>query len=244
MGQRNPIKRWPLDERPRERLIQHGPEALSDAQLLAILLRTGSGRSDAVQLGIGLLERFGNVSSLARRSVAELCAVHGVGPAKAAQLLAALEIGRRSQSSPLSASEKIQSSQDVYKHFHPLLRGVKKEMFKSVLLDGKNKIIRHLTISEGSLNFSVVHPREVFNPAVRDSAASVIFIHNHPSGDPNPSSEDLQSTKRLVAAGELLGISVLDHVIIGDGAYFSFADRGLIDGAVDAKPTRSSRPRR
>jgi DNA repair protein RadC len=235
------IKGWPLDERPRERLLDRGPEALSDAQLLAILLRSGSERTNAVQLGMGLLERFGSLSSLSQTSAAELCSIHGIGPAKAAQLLAALEIGRRSQSRRLAPSDKIQSSQDVYNHFHPLLRGLKKELFKIILLDGKNKIIRHLTVSEGSLNFSVVHPREVFNPAVRDSAASVIFLHNHPSGEPHPSKEDIESTRRLVAVGGLLGIEVLDHVIIGDGEYFSFADRGLIDRMSEETRSSSSR---
>lgn len=236
MGLEQHIKSWPVNERPRERLIRQGPETLSDAQLLAILLRTGSDRNNAVQLGIGLVERFGNLSALAQSSVAELCAIHGIGPAKAAQLLAALEVGRRSQSYPLSLNKRVQSSRDIYRHFQPLLRGIKKEVFKTVLLDSKNKIIRYVTVSEGSLNFSVVHPREVFNPAVRDSAASVIFLHNHPSGEPIPSSEDLESTRRLVAVGELLGIQVLDHVIIGDGTYFSFADRGLIKNMGDGKP--------
>jgi len=214
---------------------------LSDAHLLGILLRSGSGRENAIELGMGLLEKFGNLARLAQSSASELCEVHGIGPAKAAQVLAALEIGSRCQSQPLTLKQRIRSSQDVYRHFHPLLRGLKKEVFKVVLIDTKGKVIRHVTVSEGNLNFSIVHPREVFNPAVRDSAASVLFLHNHPSGEPQPSPGDIESTKRLVDVGELLGIRVLDHVIIGEGSYFSFADGGLIGPTKLGKGRRGAR---
>jgi len=222
------IKDWPAGERPRERLIKEGPHVLSDAQLLAILLRTGSDQANAVQLAIGLLDQFHELSSFANLSIKELCSIRGIGPAKAAQLKAAFELGRRSFSPPLSHRTKIHSSQDIFRHFSPTFRYLKKEIFKIVLLDQKNKIIRDVVVSEGSLTLTVVHPREVFNPAVRDSAASVIFLHNHPSGDPTPSSEDRELTRRLVAAGDLMGIQVLDHVIIGDHHYFSFSDAGYI----------------
>lgn len=220
------IKNWPEGERPRERLIRYGPEGLSDAQLLAILLRTGSQRQDAVELAMTLIEEFSGLSQLARASVGELCKVRGVGPAKAAHLRAALELGRRTISSPLHSGMRVRGSQDIFRHYHARLRGIKHELFKVVLLDGKNRILNDATISEGSLTVSIVHPREAFNPAVRDSAGAVIFIHNHPSGDPTPSREDHQLTKRLVACGDLLGIKVLDHIILGDGGYFSFADQG------------------
>lgn len=222
------IKDWPEEERPRERLLKSGAETLSDAHLLAILLRTGSVEGDALQLAIYLLKKFSPLSQLVHVSVSELCAVKGVGPAKAAQIKAAIELGRRSISIPFFEGTKILKSQDVFAHFSPLLRGARKEYFKIVLLDQKNKIIRTVTISEGSLTSTVVHPREVFQPAIRDSAASVIFLHNHPSGDPAPSNEDKHLTTRLVHAGELMGIPVLDHVIIGNRDYFSFADAGYI----------------
>lgn len=222
------IRDWPEDERPRERLIKHGAESLSDAQLVAILLRTGHQRQNAVALAIKLILQFGGLLALSQASIAELCKNQGIGPAKAAILKAALELGRRTISSPLHAGVRIRGSQDIYRHYHAHLRGLKHEMFKVILLDGKNRILRDTIISEGSLTVSIVHPREAFNPAVRDSAGAVIFIHNHPSGDPTPSREDHALTKRLVACGDLLGIKVLDHLVVGDGNYYSFADRGCL----------------
>jgi len=223
------IRDWPTDERPRERLLKEGSETLSDAQLLAILLRTGSDQENALQLAIHLLKKFHPLSRLVDVSITELCSVRGIGPAKAAQLKASFELGRRFLSSPLSEGVRLHKSRQVFAHFAPGLRGAKKEFFKIILLDQKNKVIRDVTISEGSLTSTVVHPREVFSPAVRESAASVIFLHNHPSGDPSPSQNDQALTKRLVDVGHLMGIPVLDHVIIGDDRYFSFADAGQIE---------------
>ena len=231
-GRGKGITYWPETERPRERLLTKGPDALSDAQLLAILLRTGRRDSSAVQVAIEILHRIGGMAGLAKCGVEELCAVHGVGPAKAAQLKAAVELGRRSIAVPLSTGVRVSSSGELFKHFHPMLRDMKHEIFKVVLLDAKNTVMKESTISEGSLTLSIVHPREVFAFAVRESAASVIFLHNHPSGDPAPSMEDRQLTDRLVAAGQVLGIRVLDHLIIGDGRYVSFADEGWIRGQV------------
>ncbi len=228
------IAHWPQAERPRERLLAKGPEALSDAHLLAILLRTGRRDSSAVQVAIELLNRMGGLGGLAACGTEELCAIPGVGPAKAAQLKAALALGRRSLAVPLSTGTRIASSADLYKHFHPLLRDAKHELFKVVLLDAKNAVIKETTVSEGSLTLSIVHPREVFALAVRESAAAVILLHNHPSGDPAPSTEDHRLTRRLVEAGGLLGIRVLDHVIIGDGRYVSFADEGWLAGQTDS----------
>jgi DNA repair protein RadC len=229
-GQGNPITHWPETERPRERLLAKGPEALSDSQLLAILLRTGRRDSSAVQVAMELLRCAGGLAGLARCGIEELCNVPGVGPAKAAQLKAAVELGRRSMAAPLTTGTRLSCSADLFKHFHPALRDLKREIFKVVLLDAKNTVTKETTVSEGSLTLSVVHPREVFALAVRESAAAVIFLHNHPSGDPTPSPEDRQLTDRLVAAGTLLGIRVLDHVIIGDGRYVSFADEGWLNG--------------
>lgn len=207
-----------------------GPDALSDAQLLAILLRTGRPDFSAVQVAIELLGRVGSIGGLAMCGIEELCAIQGIGPAKAAQLKAAVELGRRSLATPLSTGTRISSSADLFKHFHPILRDRKQELFKVVLLDAKNTVIKESTVSEGTLTLSLVHPREVFASAVREAAAAVIFLHNHPSGDPTPSLEDRQLTERLTEAGRLLGIPVLDHVIIGDGRYVSFADQGWIKG--------------
>lgn len=224
------IHAWPLTERPRERLFTEGAEALSDAQLLAILLRVGRVDSSAVQVAMELLQQLNGLQGVVRSGLDELCQVAGVGPAKAAQLKAAVELGRRALSIPLSTGMYITSSADLFKHYFPLLRDLRREIFKTILLDAKHAVIRDATVSEGSLTLSVVHPREVFHLAVRESAAAVIFLHNHPSGDPTPSVEDRELTGRLVAAGEVLGITVLDHLIIGDGRYVSFADRGWMTG--------------
>ena len=222
------ITQWPETERPRERLLSQGPHVLTDAQLLAILLRVGRHGSSAVQVGMDILDRLGGVAGLAQCGIEELCAISGVGEAKAAQLKAALELGKRALAGPLVKGTKITSSQDLFIHYHPTLRDLRHEVFKVVLLDAKHAIMRDATVSEGSLTLSIVHPREVFTLAVKESAAAVIFLHNHPSGDPTPSQEDRVLTARLVSAGEVLGIRVLDHLIVGDGRYVSFADQGWL----------------
>ena len=228
MGKMLGIDAWPRDERPRERLVRHGPEALTDGQLLAILLGTGFEGSSALDVGVALLDRYDGLAGLNRLAVREMCSVPGVGPAKAAVIRAALEIGKRATAAPLSTGQRVTSSEDLFRHYRPLLRDLRREVFKVVLLDGKNAIIRDVTVSEGSLTLSIVHPREAFVPAVKESAAAVIFVHNHPSGDPEASPEDRALTRRLVSAGEIIGIRVLDHVIIGDRRYVSFADQGWL----------------
>jgi DNA repair protein RadC len=222
------IAQWPETERPRERLLTQGPQALTNAQLLAILLRVGRHGSSAVQVGMDILDQLGDVAGLAQCGIEELCAVPGVGEAKAAQLKAALELGKRALAGPLTKGAKITSSRDLFTHYHPTLRDLRHEVFKVILLDAKHAIMRDATVSEGSLTLSIVHPREVFTLAVKESAAAVIFLHNHPSGDPTPSQEDHVLTARLVSAGEVLGIRVLDHLVIGDGRYVSFADQGWL----------------
>ncbi len=230
MGKRrgNGIAQWPATERPRERLLQEGAASLSDAQLLAILLRVGRQDASALQVAMDLLRQLRGLHGLAHCGLDELCAIPGVGNAKAAQIKAAIELGRRVLAAPLSTGTRIHSSIDLFKHYHPHLRDLRHEIFKVILLDAKNTVIREETVSEGSLTLSIVHPREVFTLAVRESAASVILLHNHPSGDPSPSPEDHQLTARLVAAGEVLGIRVLDHLVVGDGRYVSFADQGWL----------------
>lgn len=225
---RQGITQWPETERPRERLLSQGPHVLTDAQLLAILLRVGRRGSSAVQVGMDILDRLGGVAGLSQCGIEELCAITGVGKAKAAQLKAALELGKRALAGPLITGTKITSSRDLFIHYHPTLRDLRHEIFKVVLLDAKHAIMRDATVSEGSLTLSIVHPREVFTLAVKESAAAVIFLHNHPSGDPTPSQEDRVLTARLVSAGEVLGIRVLDHLVVGDGRYVSFADQGWL----------------
>jgi len=220
------IKSWPEGERPRERLIQLGSESLSDAQLLAILLRTGRRKSSALDLACHLLDQCGGLAALKQLSVAELCSMKGIGPAKAAQIQASLELGRRSLAQPLNLGFRVSSSRDIYRHYYPLLRDMKKETFKLLLFDGKNRLLKDITVSTGSLSLNIVHPREVFKPAVRESAASIILLHNHPSGDSSPSPEDRELTRRLAEAGRIMGVKVLDHIVIGDGTYYSFADQG------------------
>lgn len=226
------IKDWPEDERPRERLLLLGESALSDTQLLAIVLRTGdyASKVTAVDLARLLLRYFNDdLEGLSLATVAELCQVPGIGRAKACEIKAAFEIGRRLQARKGGALRQFRSSKDVAGYYMPLLRDKKREQFQVVLLDRKNRVMRDVMISQGSLTASVVHPREVFNPAIRDSAAAVIFVHNHPSGDPHPSQEDRVLTTRLADAGRLLGIQVLDHIIVGRDTYMSFADEGLLD---------------
>jgi DNA repair protein RadC len=227
---RKSVKEWPEDERPRERLLKYGVTGLSDAQLLAIIIRNGRGGRSAVDLGMELLEKFGSLEGIAQAGENEIRGkngVKGIGPAKIAEIKAAIELGRRYQK-PKLAGASFCSSGDVVSYYQPRMKDLKKEMFRCALLDTKNKIISDEVVSIGSLSASIVHPREAFKSAIRESAAAVIFIHNHPSGDIKPSQEDILLTRRLVQAGEVLGIQVLDHIIIGDGSHFSFRDNGLM----------------
>lgn len=223
-----PIKDWPEEERPRERLHRFGPESLSDAQLLAIILRTGGARRSALRVAMDILRQYRDLRELGRAGLSEICSVPGIGQAKAAQIAAAIELGKRIQALPLKSGDSVKCSRDIYKSCHPHFRDLKKEVFRIVLLNGKNQIIRIITVSEGSLTACLVHPREVFAPAIRESSAALLLIHNHPSGDPTPSREDVEINNRLVQAGKLVGIPVLDHLVIGDGTYFSFIDHGLM----------------
>jgi DNA repair protein RadC len=221
------VKQWPEDERPRERLIAHGAAALSDAHLLAIIIKNGRAGRSALDLALELLMKFESLAGIEKAGISEICDVPGIGKAKAAEIKAAIEIGRRYQK-PSLAGASLCSSEDVAEYYRPRMRDLKKEVFKCVLLDTKNKIIRDEEVSVGSLSASIVHPRDTFKAAIRESAAAVLFVHNHPSGDTRPSQEDILLTRRLVQAGEVLGIQVLDHIIMGDGGHFSFRDHGLM----------------
>lgn len=222
------IPEWPENDRPRERLINLGAETLSDAEILAIILRVGNQETTAIDLARQLIKSFGGFRGLDARSVGELCEIDGIGPAKAAQIKAALETGKRLFLEEARIKDKVESSDDVYKIVHPRLRDLGREVFKVLLLTSRNTIILEKTIFEGSLTESLVSPREIIKEAINHSAASVVFIHNHPSGNPAPSEEDKRVTHRLKTACEAIGVVVLDHIIIGNSSYFSFADSGLI----------------
>ncbi|MEK6710390.1 MAG: DNA repair protein RadC [Nitrospinota bacterium] len=225
-GGRRPIKHWPSAERPRERLIERGPEALSDAQLLAILLRTGDTSQSALDLALSLLARFGSLAGLATASVAELCEMKGIGPAKAAQVKAGIELSRRLGASEGAARPAFHGGGDIFRHLGPAMSALPHEEFRLLLLDTKHRLNRELTISRGTLAGTAVDPREVFSAALRERAAAVVCAHNHPSGDPAPSPEDRALTARLRQSGQLVGVPLLDHVIVGRGAFFSFAEAG------------------
>jgi DNA repair protein RadC len=223
------IKAWPQAERPREKLVEKGARALSPAELLAILIRTGDGRGGSTALDIARkiwsvhLERW---DDLGQATVRELANHPGMGPAKAATVVAALEIGRRLGQRKMTPEEPFRTSRQVFEHYARKLSGVKKERFYCLLLDTRNRYLHDERVSEGSLTSSLVHPREAFRAAVREAASAVIFAHNHPSGDPSPSREDVELTRRLWEAGKILGIRVLDHVIVGADRCYSFADEG------------------
>jgi len=229
------IKQLPADERPRERLLYQGESVLSDAELLGLLIGGGTIEETAVDLGRRLLRRAedsdgtGALRRVSAMTVAEICGVKGLGPAKAARVKAAFELARRLMAEkPRETCQQFCSSRAIFDAFYPIMRDLKKETFKVMMFDSKNRLIKTVQVSEGSLSSSVVHPREVFNPAVRESASAVVFLHNHPSGDPTPSKEDLRVTARLKEAGELMGIRVLDHIVVGEGRYYSFLDEGTL----------------
>lgn len=215
---------WPARERPRERLFSRGAYSLTDAELLAILLRTGTKGQSAVDLGRELLKRFGSLRELARRHPKEYSRLAGLKSAKTSALAAAFELGRRVSSERENPKASFNSSRDVAGHFMPLCRNLKREVFRIAILDSAHRLIRTKTITVGTLNLALVHPRDVFREAVVESAAGIVLVHNHPSGDPAPSEEDLRLTRQLVSAGEAVAIPVLDHVILGNDGYFSFAD--------------------
>ena len=224
------LKDLPQDERPRERMARLGPPALSNAELLAILLRTGTKTESALELaqrvlGAGREENTG-LHALARASVGELATLKGIGLAKACQLLAAVEIGRRITGS-VEERPVIKGPGDASLLVMENLRHLEQEHFQVILLNIKNQVLGIEQVFVGGLASSPVHPREVFKSAIRKSAAGIILVHNHPSGDPSPSREDVEVTKRLTEAGRLLGIEVLDHLVIGDNKYVSLREKGI-----------------
>ena len=227
-----PINKRDEAERPREKLLKQGPSALADAELIALIFGSGTrvgGRSlSAIELGQALLRAYGSLAGLGRRDAKALTRTKGVGPAKAAQLAAAFEIGRRVEAAPPETRVQVRSPADVAAAYGPRLRDLPREVFVVVLLNTANVILGDHTVSEGGLAASIVEPRAVFQKAILENAAAIICLHNHPSGNPEPSREDVQITKQLVEAGKLMGVPVHDHLIIAGRGYTSLAERGLM----------------
>jgi DNA repair protein RadC len=223
------VKDLPLDDRPREKLKLRGVQSLTDAELIAILLRTGTKGKSVVHVSQELINQYKNLPVLATKTLGELIKNKGIGNDKAISLLAAFELSRRIQSqSKWDSNKKITCPQDIADIYIPVLRDELKEKFIVVSLSSANKIIKHEIISIGNLNSSVVHPREVFGSAIENSSASIILIHNHPSGNPEPSNEDIAITKKLVEAGKIMDIPVFDHLIIAGNDFTSFVEKKLI----------------
>ncbi|MFC5529284.1 RadC family protein [Cohnella yongneupensis] len=222
------IREMQTEERPRERMQRHGSSALSHAELLAILLRTGTKDESSIHLAQRILTECGGLRRLAESQWDELTHIRGIGPAKALLLQASIELGRRVARSQLPDMVKITCPQDAASLLMEELRHLKEEHFVCLFLNTKNQVIGRQTLSIGSLNASIVHPRELFRAAIRRSSASILCAHNHPSGDPTPSPEDIALTKRLAEAGELLGIELLDHLVIGDNRYISLKETGCL----------------
>jgi DNA repair protein RadC len=231
-------------EGPRERLATRGAEALSAAELLALLLRTGTRGRDALDVARDLLARRGGLDSLEPAPSAEIAAVAGIGDAKAASVVAAFELGRRCAASRLPEGASLRSPGDVFRRFAARLRRLTHERFVVVMLDGRHRVLGEEVVSQGTLTASLVHPREVFRPALRASAAALILVHNHPSGDPTPSAEDRAVTRRLAQAGEILGVHVLDHVVVAERGYASLREEGALDRLDLSEPPKEAAPSR
>jgi DNA repair protein RadC len=216
----------PKPERPRERLQKFGPEALSAQELLALVIGRGIPKKSVMSIAQELLMRFGNIKAISQATIEELSQIKGIGLAKAAQIKACFELGKREDLEPEVKDFDVKNPEGVVKAIRASIKDKAKEHFKLILLNPRNKIIGISTISIGTLNASLVHPREVFKDAIAHSAASVVLAHNHPSGDPEPSEDDIEITKKLVESGKILGIEVIDHIIIGKNDYYSFKAKG------------------
>ena len=227
-----PIKNWPEEERPREKLVKLGKENLTSCELLAIIIGTGCMKDNqsysALDLASSLVSKYKNLKSMLDLSITEISEIKGIGIVKAVQILAAIELGKRAVSEKNGNYTSFRCSEEVANYYIPLMKDLKKEQFRVIMLNIKNKIIKEILISQGSLTSSIVHPREVICPAIRESAASLIFIHNHPSGDPEPSIDDIEITRRLCKSCSIIGINVLDHLIIAENGYFSFKQKDML----------------
>lgn len=216
------------DDRPREKLRRHGPSALGDNELVALVLGTGTRGATALGLANDLLQRRGGVHGLARSSADDLAQVGGIGRARAAQVVAAVELGRRVSARGPSARVQLRSPHDAAAYLLPTFGARAVEQFGLVLLDSKHRVLRTTVVASGTLNSTIVHPRDVFREAMLGAAAAIVVFHNHPSGDPSPSPEDVELTRRLRAAGVLMGIEVVDHIVLGDARYCSLKEMGQL----------------
>ena len=223
------IKSWPCEDRPREKLLRRGAEALSNSELLAILLRTGVKGESAIDLARRIVDKFGTFRNMIQTDMREWKEFKGLGPAKLAQIQAALEIGRRFREvEALKGKQKISSSRDVFDIIMPQMRDRKTELFKVIYLNSSNKIIEINDAAVGTVNQAMPIVREIIHSALQKFAAAIICVHNHPSANISPSAEDKKFTQELVAAGKLMDVKMLDHIIIGDGNFYSFAEEGII----------------
>ncbi len=222
------VKDWPAGERPREKLLSRGPAALTEAELLALILRTGTGQRPAIDIARDVLASGRSLRGLGTRTPGELMRIPGIGPAKAVELVAAIEIGRRIQAEPGEECPIMRTPDDVSRQMVPLLRDRSTEVFFVLLLDARNALRAKVEISSGTLNASLVHPREVFKVAIDFRAASIIVVHNHPSGNPDPSREDAEVTRQLAEAGRIVGIPLHDHLIVAGDRCTSLAEKGLL----------------
>ncbi len=220
----------PAQERPRERLAKHGPDKLSAPELLAVVLGRGVSGKSVMSIAQELISKFGSVKGISEATIAELAKVRGIGSAKAAQLKAVFELGKRQQfdEAPPFQKYEITNPASVVAAIRESIRDKRKEHFKLLVLNTRNRIVAITNVSTGTLSSSLVHPREVFRDAIEHSGSSVVLAHNHPSGNPDPSEEDLRITRRLADAGKIIGIEVLDHIIVGKETYVSFKEKGLI----------------
>ncbi len=217
----------PPGDRPRERLYHIGAQELSLQELLAIIIGSGSRGAGALVVAYRVLETFGDLVSLGRSNLDDLRSVSGIGFARACQLVAAFELGKRFARECGNNGSAIRSPQDIAGIFMDEMKHYDREHFKAAFLNTKNQILKTVTVSIGSLNASIVHPREILKPAISASAASIVLVHNHPTGDPKPSKEDIEFTRRFAKCGELIGIGLLDHIIIGAGSYTSLKEKGF-----------------
>lgn len=225
------IKDLPEDERPRERFLKLGESFLPDSDLLAIIIRDGTRNETAVDLAKKLLAHYGSLRGISSAGIKEICTIKGIGPAKASQIKAALELSRRMQNEEVRRGKQLISSEEVFRYYCDKFKDLQKEMFMAILLDTKGRVLKEEVISIGCINANIVHPVNVYASAIRESASAVVFVHNHPSGDPEPSQEDLIVTARLWEVSKLIGIRLFDHIIIGEKGYTSMADDGWLDDA-------------
>jgi DNA repair protein RadC len=232
------LREMPSDERPRERLAQHGAGSLQTAELLAVILRTGTERDNAIEMAHKLLINYGGLAGLLRADFAELCAEHGLGFAKVAQIKAALEIGLRLALTAVEDRPRISSPDDVFRLVGVEMAALSQEQLRVLLLDTKNGVMHIQTVYTGTVNASLVRAAEIVRPAVMRNCPSIIIVHNHPSGDPSPSSEDVRMTTQVRQAAAVLDIALLDHVVIGQGRHVSLREQGLGFAGIAEQPRR------